>query len=639
MTGLRRQAIQRAAVPLERAGLPAQVAAVLADGVTLRVMPQPAVRKSTASPSAARAKPAGLQAAPVKAAGRTSAAAKSLSGAKASNGVAHAPAARALRHGSAGPDASTTAKPASGKAGSARTKSAAASQKQARAPALPPQAKLAPAKRPDALPQVLRDRLPPGAADGCPPAQQRPDGPPTALSEPGVKSKALLILDMHTFDEMHAGEIPIIPYSHDRNVLLMAHVVARRNIELFVCCGPDGARERKYRRVARVYPRWEFTRDFVADPHDIAFDLVVCAGIEALVMREHFPDAKLVGILPALHMFEAPGLFRPKFVFNFIQSLRTHIDFIITQNARMREAIVFISHWLARWDPADRVFEARLGLSRDMESVVDVTSTAYRSQRADGRRRLRLGEDDVLIVNAGGAWNWTDCDTFMEAVCLHWRQNQHRGGGRVRVYFSGITQPDNHEVNRVRDRILELLVQYPECFSNEMGDGRPIYIERDWSRGGRDIHTFLQAGDLGLSVNKVGFEGWQSHRVRIVDYIGAGLPLLAAGDDLLTREFCEPRFRAVSGSIDSYLEILAAIESGGGAAMAALKRQVVDEHRAALDGDVIYGGVIDRIMEAPRRSPELIAALDRNFLDLIQQQSEDRLRDEVQVKLRKMLDL
>ncbi len=491
-------------------------------------------------------------------------------------------------------------------------------------------------KAPPAVP-VPPAKRPPRRVPDAAPARPRPTAwaPIPPPPEPtGPKSKALFVLDMHTFDEMRPGEIPIIPYSHDRNVLLLAHVVARRHIELFVCCGPDGARERKYRRVSRVYPRWEFTREFVADPRDVAFDLIVCAGIEALVMRQHFPEAKLVGILPALHMFEAPGLFKPKFVYDFIQSLRREIDFIITQNSRMREAIVFICHWLARWDPSDRVFTARLGLSRDMESVLDVDGKAYRGQRAEGRRKLRVGEHDLLVVNAGGAWNWTDCDTFLEAACLHFRQ-----GGRIRVYFSGITQPDNHEVNRVRDRILELLAQYPECFSNEMGDGRPIYIERDWSRGGRDIHTFLMAGDLGLSVNKVGFEGWQSHRVRIVDYIGAGLPLLAAGDDLLTGEFCQPQFRAVPGSIQSYLDILQALEAGGAARTAALKRQVMDEHRVALDGDVIYGGVIDKIMAMPRRAPESIAGLERNFLELIEQQSEQRLRDEVQLKLRKMLDL
>ncbi len=352
-------------------------------------------------------------------------------------------------------------------------------------------------------------------------------------------------------------------------------------------------------------------------------------------MRDHFPEAKLVGILPALHMFEAPGLFKPKFVFDFIQSLRNQIDFIITQNERMREGIVFLCHWLARWDPSERVFTARLGLSRDMESVVDLKSVLYRRERAEGRRRLQLEEDDVLIVNAGGAWNWTDCDTFLEAVCLHTRQ----GGRRIRVYFSGITQPDNHEINRVRDRIVELVSLYPECFSSELGDGRPIYIEGDWSRGGRDIHTFLKAGDLGLSVSKIGFEGWQSHRVRVVDYIGAGLPLLAAGDDLLTAELCRPELRASPGSIQSYLEILQRLAAGGAAGIAALKRQVVEAHRAALDGDLIYGSVIDQIMRTPRRSPDSIAALERNFLELIQQQSEDRLRDEVQQKLRNMLDL
>ena len=485
------------------------------------------------------------------------------------------------------------------------------------------------------VPPAKQARKPPKVARASRRAQTRPAPPREDRPvESGPRSKALFILDMHTFDEMQPGEIPIIPYSHDRNVLLLAHVVARRHFDLFVCCGPDGARERKFRRVTRVYPRWEFASAFEADPAAISFDLIVCAGIEALIMRDLFPEARLVGILPALHMFEAPGLFKPQFVYNFIQSLRNQIDFIITQNERMRETIVFLCHWLARWDPSERVLTARLGLSRDMENVVDVASRSYRERRAETRKRLRVGEEEILVVNAGGAWNWTDCDTFLEAACLHFRQ-----GGRTRVYFSGITQPDNHEINRVRDRIMELLAQYPECFSNEMGDGRPIYIERDWSRGGREIHAFLQAGDLGLSVNKVGFEGWQSHRVRIVDYIGAGLPLLAAGDDLLTAEFCRPDLRGIPGSIERYIEILQALDAGGRTQIESLKAEVIGEHRVALDGDAIYGRAIDTIMRMPRRSAEEIAGLERNFLELIEQQSEARLRDEVQTKLRKMLDL
>ncbi len=443
--------------------------------------------------------------------------------------------------------------------------------------------------------------------------------------------RALFILDAHTFAAMREGEPPAVPYSHDRNVLLLAHVALGRGMEVAVCCGPEAARAGQARVVSAVYPRWAFAATpAAAGP----CQMVACAGIEGLVLRDVFPAAKLVGMLPALHMFEAPGLHPPRVAHDFIRALRDQVDFVVTQNSRMRETLAFLCHWLARWEPGERIIVAPLGLSRAMEGAFNINSPAARATRAAARARLGLAPSDVLVVNAGGTWNWTDCDTFVEAACQH-----AQAGGRTRVYLSGLAQPDNPEPNQVRDRILALMREYPDCFAQQVGDARAITIERDWAQGGRDICHFLRAGDLGLSVNKPGFEGWQSHRVRVLDYLGAGLPLLCAGDDLLAQAFCDPRLRAQPGSVESYRDVLRALEDGRLADLRTLRRDTTRRARAALDGDESYGAALDHILATPRRDAAEIAALPPGFLDRIEAQSDARLREEVRGRLGELLGL
>jgi hypothetical protein len=238
----------------------------------------------------------------------------------------------------------------------------------------------------------------------------------------------------------------------------------------------------------------------------------------------------------------------------------------------------------------------------------------------------------VLIVNAGGAWNWTDCDTFLEAACL-----EAMRGGRIRVYFSGLSQPDNHEPNTVRDRIVGLMAEYPACFGERMAQRRPITVEMEWARGGRDIAMMLRAGDLGLSVSKDGFETWQSHRVRVIDYLGAGLPLLASGDDLLSAGFCDPRLRAMPGSVDSYRDILRSLEDGRLHDLSVLRETTLRRARENLDGEAIYRRVLDHILATPARTPADLAGLPPGFIQLIEQHSDARFEDDLRQRLRTLL--
>jgi glycosyltransferase involved in cell wall biosynthesis len=132
-----------------------------------------------------------------------------------------------------------------------------------------------------------------------------------------------------------------------------------------------------------------------------------------------------------------------------------------------------------------------------------------------------IGPDDHVVLWAGGVYNWFDPLTLVRAV-----DRLRRRLPTVRLYFLGLQHPNpNIPEMRTAGRLRSL--------AGELGlTGRHVFFNEGWvdydARAG-----FLLDADVGVSTHLDHVETSYSFRTRILDYLWAGLPVVATGGDAL----------------------------------------------------------------------------------------------------------
>lgn len=130
-----------------------------------------------------------------------------------------------------------------------------------------------------------------------------------------------------------------------------------------------------------------------------------------------------------------------------------------------------------------------------------------------------IGADDKVILWAGGVYNWFDPLTLVRAV--HHIRAEHPD---VRLYFLGMKHPnpdvpEMHMAWQTRQLADELGLTGKHVFFNE---GWVAYDERQ---------DYLLDADVGVSTHFAHLETTFSFRTRMLDYLWAGLPIVATGGD------------------------------------------------------------------------------------------------------------
>jgi glycosyltransferase involved in cell wall biosynthesis len=134
-----------------------------------------------------------------------------------------------------------------------------------------------------------------------------------------------------------------------------------------------------------------------------------------------------------------------------------------------------------------------------------------------------IGPDDKVILWGGGIYNWFDPLTLLRAV------DKLRGRlPNVRVYFLGLKHPNPHVPE------MRMAVQ-TRRLADELGlvDTHAFFNE-GWVEYG-DRQNYLLEADLGVSTHLDHVETEFSFRTRILDYLWAGLPVVATGGDSLAQ--------------------------------------------------------------------------------------------------------
>jgi glycosyltransferase involved in cell wall biosynthesis len=132
-----------------------------------------------------------------------------------------------------------------------------------------------------------------------------------------------------------------------------------------------------------------------------------------------------------------------------------------------------------------------------------------------------IGPDDDLLLWGGGVYNWFDPLTLLQALDrLRLRRPQ------VRLLFMGMRHP-NPGVPEMR------MARDARALAGKLGlTGKHVFFNEEWVAYD-DRQNFLLEADVGVSTHIDHVETAYSYRTRVLDYVWAGLPVVAtAGDSL-----------------------------------------------------------------------------------------------------------
>lgn len=133
-----------------------------------------------------------------------------------------------------------------------------------------------------------------------------------------------------------------------------------------------------------------------------------------------------------------------------------------------------------------------------------------------------IGADSTLLLWGGGVWNWFDPETLVRAIAL---VAQRRADVRLYLpvgrYPFHHYQPGQEKIARVR------------ALCDRLGPSGSHVIFGDWIPY-TDRSCYLLEADIGVSLHDGGIESRFAHRTRLLDYVWAGLPIVATGGDSLS---------------------------------------------------------------------------------------------------------
>lgn len=199
-------------------------------------------------------------------------------------------------------------------------------------------------------------------------------------------------------------------------------------------------------------------------------------------------------------------------------------DFFFCATAGQRD------YWLGALTAAGRLTPALAASSdRELRALIDlVPSGIDNSPPQRGAPALRgvhpaIAADDLLLVWAGGLWDWFDPLTVVRAVA-----DLRDTCPRLRLCFFAGARPNPHGAP-VRTRKAEQV----SALAAELAVLNHSVIMLDFWVPYEERGRYLAEADVGVSAHLPGIETRFAFRTRLLDYLWARLPLIGtAGDSL-----------------------------------------------------------------------------------------------------------
>ena len=194
-------------------------------------------------------------------------------------------------------------------------------------------------------------------------------------------------------------------------------------------------------------------------------------------------------------------------------------DFFLCASRRQRDL------WIGHLAAAGRINPDTYDADPTLRSLIAIVPFGTANEPAVQRRRAirgdtpGIGPDDPVVLWGGGIYNWFDPLTLVRAI-----SRLVPTMPAVRLYFLGMRHP-NPDVPEmaVATRCREL--------SDELGlTGSHVFFNEDWVPYA-DRADYLLDADVGVSCHFPHVETEFAFRTRILDYLWAGLPIVATVGD------------------------------------------------------------------------------------------------------------
>jgi hypothetical protein len=247
---------------------------------------------------------------------------------------------------------------------------------------------------------------------------------------------------------------------------------------------------------------------------------------------------KTILSINAIHWLESPKYWNLAFE-RLIEFLNNYVDVITTSNDAMKSYL-----------------EAMLKNYKIENVKIIVNQIGYKPNsikitREESRNKLiKCKNDDIVFINSGGIWGWTDFNTFLEAfvICV----NEHKC--KFKLIIPGMKQANNFD---------ELNINYQKVTNNLLDKNKHlldngIIIKHKWSTE-ETVDNYLIGSDIGINVSKYGIESLLSERVRISDYKNVNIKILNTfGDEFSIERLKHEEFplNVISQDLNSYVSLL-----------------------------------------------------------------------------------
>ncbi|MCU1594899.1 MAG: glycosyl transferase family 2 [Frankiales bacterium] len=267
-------------------------------------------------------------------------------------------------------------------------------------------------------------------------------------------------------------------------------------------------------------------------------------------------------------------------------------DFFLAASGKQRD------FWLGALASLGRVNPLTYDADGSLSSLIDlvpfgVDDVPPQHTRAAIRGVIPgIGADDVLLLWGGGIYNWFDPLTLIRAV-----QKVRETRDDVRLLFLGGKHP-NPAVPAMQ------MAAASRALADELGlTGTHVFFNEGWvpydERG-----SFLLEADIGVSTHLDHIETAFSFRTRVLDYLWAGLPVVATDGDVFADVIASRGIGATvpPGDVDALAEALLSLveDDARREACASASRALAEEYR----WDRALAPLL-AFCRDPRRAPDL----------------------------------
>ncbi len=199
-------------------------------------------------------------------------------------------------------------------------------------------------------------------------------------------------------------------------------------------------------------------------------------------------------------------------------------DFFICASERQRD------YWLGALSMVNRVNPLSYAQDATLRRLIDVVSFGLPAKPPEPQRPAireevaAIAAADVVVLWGGGIWNWFDPLTAIRAVASLGAEIP-----ALKLFFMGLRHPnpDLPQMTMAR-RAVELAAELGVL-------DRQVFFRDGWVPYEERVN-YLMSADIGISLHFDHVETRFSYRTRLLDYLWAGLPVVATAGDVLSNE-------------------------------------------------------------------------------------------------------